>query len=342
MSRAFPALAGLAAMLAAMLFGTGPAEAQLELCNRTSYVLYTATAVHDINSVTTQGWTRIIPGECKTAIDNPLGKNNYYVYARTSTAHGGASRDWGGGTRLCAAQGNFRQTNPLGTVMCAAEATAVPFAQVDTHGMSLWTTTFTESNDITTADAARTAGLKRLLRDNGAKIARIDGKPDAKTGGALSDFRKRMKLAPKANMAAMFDALETEAMKTVAPAGYSVCNDSDGDVWAVIATKEGAAWTTRGWWKIPAGSCAKAISDPLHYDQVFLHTEKHAKPDLVSGKEKFCVTNMQFERQGRGNCAKNGLTEAGFAATPTKGLTGYVAHVGNQGLVAPMKARGKK
>jgi uncharacterized membrane protein len=324
----------LLALFGLLSFST-PATAQLELCNRTSYILYTAAATQSKDGVVTQGWTRIVPGDCKTAINGELGDDSYYVYARTSTAHGGPSREWAGPVRLCAMQSNFRVKTPLGTVSCAAEASALPFAPVQTKGAAVWTTTFTESKELGTVDAARTAGLKRLLRDNGAKLPNVDGKPDKPTGAALAAFRTRLKLAANAGTRGMFDALETEALKTAAPAGYAVCNDTEGDIWVATAMKE-HDWVTRGWWKIAAGSCAKTITVPLKADKIFLHVEKHQNANLVSGPDKFCVTNVQFERQGRGPCGK-GLSEVGFAATITKGLAGYSAHVGNQGLIAPLK-----
>ncbi len=319
-----------------------PARAQLELCNRTSYILYTATAVQDKKGETTQGWTRVVPGDCKTAIPDELGKSTYYVYARTSPAHGGPLRAWGGNVKLCTAESNFRVMYKIGTVKCDAEATALPFAKIDTKGKDVWTTTFTESAALDTAEAARTAGLKRLLRDNGAKIASIDGKPDAATGNAMSGFRKHMRIAKTAGTPAMFDALETEALKTAAPAGYSICNDTEDVVWAVIALKGQKDWLSRGWWKVPAGSCARALTAALTFDKVYLHVEKHGNAKLVGGPEKFCMTNTAFEIQGRGNCAKKNFIEAGFAVTTTNGLGGYAAHVGNQGLVPPLKAANAK
>lgn len=329
----------LTLMVAGLVFASTPAHAQFELCNRTSYVLYAAIAVQDKANTTTQGWTRVIPGECKTAIDTPLGKNAYYVYGRTSAAHAGPQRAWAGGAMFCTLDATFKLTTPNGVTQCPAdEATMLPFAPVPTRGQAVWAMTFTESKALGTADAARTAGLKRLLQDNGAKIATIDGKPDRQTGDALAAFRKRMKIAAGAETREMFDALETEALKSSSPAGYSICNDTEGVIWAVMALPLGRDYITRGWWKVPAGACAKAITEPLKLDKVFLHVEKHGNDRLVSGRDKFCLTNMQFELQGRGNCAKKLLNETGFAATITKGLAGYTAHVGNQGLVAPPKA----
>ena len=55
-------LAGL--VLAAM---TAPAHAALTLCNRTSYILYAATSAVQSPRSDTQGWTRIVPGDCQVA-----------------------------------------------------------------------------------------------------------------------------------------------------------------------------------------------------------------------------------------------------------------------------------
>ena len=52
----------------------------------------------------------------------------------------------------------------------------------------------------------------------------------------------------------------------------------------------------------------------------------------MSGADKFCVTPQEFEIQGRATCAARGLVEAGFARTMTRGMSGYIAHIGLNGL----------
>ena len=44
----------------------------------------------------------------------------------------------------------------------------------------------------------------------------------------------------------------------------------------------------------------------------------------------FCTTVAAFEIRGAENCAERGFSEQGFAATPTKGVAGYVAHIGQR------------
>ena len=47
-----------------LAWGAAPAHAALTLCNRTSYVLYAATAALNGQKGEASGWTRITPGDC--------------------------------------------------------------------------------------------------------------------------------------------------------------------------------------------------------------------------------------------------------------------------------------
>jgi uncharacterized membrane protein len=330
-----PRLALACALLCA--FATG-AQAQLKLCNRTSYVLYAATGYAQGIDAVTQGWTRIVPGTCQIAIKDRLTAHGYFVYARTSLGHGGAMRAWGGAQKLCVKDADFAMTAPIAALRCPADDTFDrPFAGIDTHHARVWSMTFDETPAFATMRDAEAAGLKRLLKDQGAKIATIDAKPDKAAQGALDAFRKRLKMAANVTPHDLFDALETEALKTSAPLGYAVCDDSDKAIWVALGENKAGKWMSRGWWKIAAGGCAKAISDPLAADTIYLLAQTPGGVPIVTGPDKFCTTNVEFEIQDRGNCAKRGLVEAGFAATKVKGLLGFTAHIGDHGLLPPKK-----
>ena len=89
------------AVLAAGLSLASPAEAALKLCNRTSYILYAATSSVAGNGSSTQGWTRIAPGDCQIARPEKLSSQSYLVYARSALAHSGPERAWGGTHSNC-------------------------------------------------------------------------------------------------------------------------------------------------------------------------------------------------------------------------------------------------
>ncbi|HTT96902.1 MAG TPA: DUF1036 domain-containing protein [Rhizomicrobium sp.] len=323
---------GLAAILLLFAFAT-PAEAGLKLCNRTSYVLYAATGyLKGVNAIT-QGWFRMLPGTCQTAIKEPLTAHGYFVYARTSLAHSGLSRAWGGAQKLCVKDANFGLSTPLAARCPSDDTFELPFAGIDTKRQTSWAMTFDDSPAFATLQDAERAGLKRLLKDQGAKIGAIDAKPDKAADAAMAAFRKRLNMNPKASTSDLFDALETEALKSTAPAGYAICNDTAKAIWAALALNNAGKWTSRGWWKIAAGGCAKAITDALKTDKVFLLAQTPGGVPIVYGVDKFCTTNVEFEIQGRENCKSRGLVEAGFATTNVKGLSGFTAHVSEHGLV---------
>ena len=311
------------------------AQAALQVCNRTSYVLYAAEGWTVGADNFTKGWTRLIPGSCATPISGMLTAPSYYLSARSSQGHSGTARAWGGQVQLCAKDTNFSLKAPASSPTCPnGDTYTMPFAPVETHRMQSWTATLTESDAIATDDQARAAGLDRLLRDIGYKIGNENQRVEA-----LKKFRTKFKLAPKAGVTELFDALETEAMKASAPAGYSICNDTAGEIWTALAFREQKQALAAGWWKIPAGACAHALTQPLTIDKVFVHAEGHNKPHFVDGAEKFCITNITFQIAKGGDCKKRGLNEAGFATTNTQGRSGYTAHIGEKGLLpAPSQA----
>ena len=325
---------------AILLFGTlawiwasSPSAAALRLCNRTSYVLYASTGTETGNATLTRGWTRIVPGGCTVAIAGALTAPFYYVYARTSHAHNGPVHAWGGHTGLCVKDTDFSLNIPLGTQRCPSDdAFTVPFAAVRTGGKANWTTTFTQTPPLASSNAARQAGIARLLGDIGYK-AGLRGNDGV--GDALEKFRARMKLSKNAGLNDLFDALETEAMKVASPSGYAICNDTDAPVWGALGLRSGAAWIASGWWKVMPGACARAIATKLSSDRVYLLVEGRDSKRLVAGKENFCVAAIAFEIEGRAHCTERGLTTAGFAVTNTKGLAGFTAHVSEDGLLPP-------
>ena len=330
-------LAFLALVLALVALASAPAHAALTLCNRTSYILYAATSAIQSPGSDTRGWTRIAPGECEIARKEPLTAESYLVHARTSIAHSGPSRAWGGAYPVCVKDANFTIRQSVTQLYCSAEDTfALPFSSLNNRGKSVWTMNFDEQ-PVMSLSEAQLAGVKRLLVDNGYKIARIDGKPDKTTGAALVDFRKRMRLDANAGNAVLFKALEQQAQTKVAPAGYTVCNESRDSLLVALGRKEAGPKSSlvsvsHGWWTVEAASCAKAVTSALKTDTVYLLAQKKNGSTLVGGPEKFCVTSVAFEIRGAQNCAGRALSEAGFAATPTKGLAGYVARIGPAGL----------
>lgn len=324
-----------ALLLSGLLLMVWPreAEAALTLCNRTSYVLYAATSVIQSPKSETSGWTRIVPGDCQMARKEPLKSDATLLHARSSLAHSGPARAWGGNYPVCVKDANFTIRQAVTQPYCTADDTfALPFVPIDNRGKPAWTTTLDEQPVLPSLGAAQLAGVKRLLQDNGYKIARLDARPDKQTGVALADFRKRMKFSPDAGNAELFQALENEAMKRNAPAGYTVCNDTKEILLVALGQMDKGKSVSRGWWTVQGGACAKAITTPLNEDAVYLLAQKKNGAILAGGTQKFCTTVAAFEIQGAAGCAGRGYAEQGFARTQTRGKPGTIVRITATGM----------
>ena len=319
----------LAALLLALF--AAPANAALTLCPRTSYVLYAATSAIQSPRSETQGWTRIAPGDCQLARKEPLTAETYLVHARSSIAHSGPARAWGGNYPVCVKDGNFISKQAVTQPVCTEGTFALPFAPLDNHGHATWTMNFDEQPALGSLSAAQLAGAKRLLMDNGYKVGAIDAKPDKATGAALNDFRAKMHFRPTAGNSELFETLEREAGKKNAPAGFTACNESRDTLMVAIGVDDAGRQVSRGWWTVEPGACARAITTPLSSGAVYLLAQRKAGSTVVGGAQRFCTTPAPFDIQG-GDCAARKYGEAGFARTDTAGKSGYVAHIGTSGL----------
>lgn len=323
-----------AALLAVLMLAglCAPARAALTLCNRTSYILYAATAAIQSPRSETQGWTRIAPGDCQLARKEPLTAETYLVHARSSIAHSGPARSWGGNYPVCVKDGNFIIRQSVTQPVCTTGDTfALPFAPLDNHGHTNWTMTFNEPG-LTSLSAAQLAGAKRLLKDIGYPVGAINGAPDKATGKALADFRKRMHFPPTAGNVELFTALEAEARKTSAPAGYTVCSRARGPLLLALALTEKGQPVARGWWTVQPGACARLLTTALDGKPLYLLAQRPGGANVVTGSQRFCIVSQTFDIHGAGNCAARGYSEAGFAATLAQGRQGLIATVTDDGL----------
>jgi uncharacterized membrane protein len=262
-----------------------------------------------------------------------LSAENTLVYARSGLAHSGPQRAWGGANPVCVKDTNFNLAQAATQSSCGGgDRFALPFAPLDNRGQPDWTMNFDESPAMSLTQA-QLAGVKRLLKDSGYRIVRIDSNPDKATGAALADFRKRMKFAPTAGNAELFTALEAQAARKTAPAGYTVCNDARETLLVALGQMESGQPVSRGWWTVEPGACAKAITTPLKSDAVYVLARKTSGGVLVGGARKFCTTPAIFEIRGSQDCSGRGFGELGFAMTPAKGVSGAVVHIGPAGLV---------
>src|ERR1041384_4603534 len=93
--------------LLALLGLTAPARADLQFCNKTSYVLDLALGLEEKGAAATRGWLRVDPGACRTVLQGAITADAVYVHARALSAYGPSPLPQAGHADFCIADGNF-------------------------------------------------------------------------------------------------------------------------------------------------------------------------------------------------------------------------------------------
>lgn len=303
----------LAALLLAAGFG-GRAHAW-DVCNETSFVLRVATATTIDGAVTPKGWVRARPGQCLTFVADEISPR--FVYAESAPAHQGDIREWKGRNRLCASDEDFVSNTE---VSCALQNMVTrDYLAVDPAEK---VTRLVEIEDF--KDKAATAGIQRLLRDNGYSVSKIDGREGRRTRRNLAAFFKAQETRKPSTEGEILDALEKAALKAKDNFGVTVCNKTEAKMWTAIARREAGGWEARGWWGVDAGACLRPQSESLKGKDAHLFAllENGDAPDLIlkSGAAvpaQFCIAESRFASTGRENCVDRGYRAASFRPLPT-------------------------
>src|SRR3979409_1636516 len=100
-----------------------------------------------------------------------------------------------------------------------------------------------------------------------------------------------MQLDTNEGNSALFTALEQEARKKIAPAGYTICNETRDPLLVAMGRtrarpksspgKSPSVSVSHGWWTVQPASCAKALTSPLHSETVYLLAQKKNGSALV-------------------------------------------------------------
>ncbi len=312
----------LVGALLALFVLTPAASAQADapgwtLCNETSFVIEAATARAEGQSVVVEGWTKLRPGSCALTVTGTLTPGYHYIYARSSAAHRGGARKWGGDIPLCVdPTGSFSVENPPTCAEFGLEERQ--FRPVLIERRTRWQTTLTETTDYT-METARAAGVQRLLEDAGIFSGRVDGLLGRKTRIAIGEFLTQKNLSSDISDEDLIDILEQSAIERANEVGLTLCNRTDKRIWGAVARRRGEDWESRGWWLLEAGGCARAIDEPLIQTDHFIYGEMEdggATRRLVRGSDGFCVTRSKFAIAGREACEEGSYRTELFSPAP--------------------------
>jgi uncharacterized membrane protein len=320
-------LAAVAVSIAAWL--PAPARADLQLCNRTSYVVETAIGIEDKGAAATRGWFRLDPGQCLPVMQGNVEAERVYVHARALEVYGVSPMPQVGHAELCIAEDAFliagaRQCGGRGQRL--ARFTEVKPAE-SSDGLIA---ALAEEADYEPAQA-RLAGIQRLLVVAGYDANPIDGVEGKKTEAALAQFLKERRLgADAASADGFFDTLMA-AVKQVDGVGFAWCNETQHTVMAAVGVEEKAGTVTRGWYRIEPGRCVKpdvtgnprrlfSFAEAVDADGQAIR--RADKPLAWGGATQLCTRNVRFELSEHKDCAGKGLTASGFAVVDLAGRPG--------------------
>jgi uncharacterized membrane protein len=301
-----------------VLLAATPARAELNLCNRTSYMMEIAYGLEKRANVSTYGWFRVDPGQCRQILDTPLDADLVYMHARTSPVYGSAPLPQTGETRFCIRDNAFSITDARS---CPVNQ-QVPFnAAKPSDSPKGPTVNLAEEADYDDTQS-RLAGIQRLLAIAGYDAYPINGVQGVKTQAALNKFLNDHKLpAEVVAKPEFFDALMAAAANP-AGAGFSWCNDTHYTVMVSLGVVEMGAIVTRGWYRVAAGQC---LRPDLHGDphRLYSYAEAvdgngrpiHQGDGVLSwgGGVPLCTRDGKFELSDHKDCAVRGLNSAGFA-----------------------------
>lgn len=326
--KGFCRLLPLTAVLGAALAGATPARADLQLCNRTSYVVETAIGIEVKGSAATRGWLRADPGQCKVVLQGDMEIDRVYVYARALPVYGASPLALAGHADMCIAEGNFIIP---GARHCEARQRLVRFTEVRPTASGNGPTVTLAEEAGYSAEQARRAGIQRLLAIAGYDAGPVDGIDGKKTEAALSQFLKDRGLAPEAALEpSIFDAL-AGAAKQADGTGFGWCNETSYAVMAALGLDGKDGIVTRGWYRIEPGSCLKpdmegtprrVYSYAAAVDAGGAAIEQAGKPLAWGGETTLCTRNLTFELADQKDCSGRGLTPAGFAMIDLAGRRG--------------------
>lgn len=305
------------------LASASTAQAELKLCNETSYVLETAIGYDTGDEVISQGWWTLYPGDCRVAIQQELEPDfRYLSFARSIKGHKGGIKSWGGTAPLCTGSGRFTRD----------EHRACPnpndqrfgFARVNHESKADWTVSFSEPKQYS-LQKARIAGVQRLLGDVNGSIKNVDGFMGRGTRRAISAYKSEAGLQTGDELTnELFARLTRDAQAALQERGLEFCNRTDREIWAALAfQKENNPPTSKGWYRLAPGQCALTVKDAVDGGNYFAFAETEADEngnrDRWGGSRFFCVNAVMFSIEGAEDCALSGYEARGFRAIKIDG-----------------------
>lgn len=287
-----------------------------QLCNETSFILEVQTAAVNGDSLSDFANYRIKPGQCETSA--LLSDRDRIAFAQSAPAHLGGIRVWQGSLPICQSADGL--SLPQGKTCANEAATLKTFMRFD---ISEPITHFIEPDEY--GNRALTAGVQRLLIDNGYDIKKVDGMAGRRTSRTLSKYLKDNSLPTTTTNIEAIDLLEQSALTR--ETGLTVCNDSEKNIWLALGYKPEEHWVSKGWWSVAPNACTQPVRNHLKGQAVHLFARQST--DMNAEKDRFlspkadsvslCISETRFTAYGRDGCEASGYATAPFRPLSAEG-----------------------
>ncbi len=102
------------------------------------------------------------------------------------------------------------------------------------------------------------------------------------------------------------------AAVTPAMADLRICNKTTSRIGIAVGYKDTDAWTTEGWWNLPASSCETLLAGTLVSRYYYLYAIDYDRGGEWSGRSFMCTQEKTFTIKGIEDCLKRGFERTGF------------------------------
>jgi uncharacterized membrane protein len=313
--------ARLSALVVAVAALASPAAADLEICNRTSFIVETAIGIEDQGVAATRGWFRVDPGACRPVMRGDASFERIFVHTRALPVYGALNPLLPSVTQLCVGEGEFLIG---GARRCENQKQRlVAFGEMKPRESENGRAVYLAEPADYSPEQARLAAVQRLLMLSGFGAEPIDGMAGPRTDAALNQFLRERRLSQQAANAPDFLDVLVAAVREGGGPGLLWCNETMHPIMAALGIEQAGGIVVRGWWRIEPGACQRAELPRKAGARIYSFAEavsasgavveRKGRPLAWGGDKRLCVRNSRFEIEDHSDCAARGLNVQGFA-----------------------------
>jgi uncharacterized membrane protein len=99
--------------------------------------------------------------------------------------------------------------------------------------------------------------------------------------------------------------------------GFRLCNKTASRVGVAVGYKDGADWTTEGWWNLASDACETLLPGSLISQYYYIYAVDYDRGGVWSGKATMCTRDKMFTIHGLADCVARGYERSGFFEVDT-------------------------